>query len=83
VGRLSRPQVKRNDRYAGLLALFCVHRTLQAKDREFKIAAVDELLKLHRQDRLIKHLLQLEEKKPTKLTPEDEEAIRKLREGKK
>jgi hypothetical protein len=75
--------VKRNDRYAGLLALFRVYRALQAKDKEFKIAAVDELLKLHRQDQLVKHLLQLEQKKPTKLTPEDEEAIRKLREGKK
>jgi hypothetical protein len=73
--------VKRNDRYAGLLALFRVYRALQEKDKEFKIAAVDELLKLHRQDELVKHLQQLEEKKPTRLTPEEEEAIRKLREG--
>ncbi len=30
----------------------------------------------------MKHLLDLEAKKPSKLTPEDEEAIRKLREKK-
>jgi hypothetical protein len=74
--------VKRNDRYSGLLYLFEVYRRLQTRDGEFKIPAVEELLKLHKEDRLVKHLLELEEKKPTKLTPEAEEALRKLREKK-
>lgn len=75
-----RSGVKRNDRYAGLLHLFHVYRGLQERDKEFKIAEVEELLKLHREGQLVKHLLDLEAKKPTKLTPEDEEALRKLRE---
>ena len=75
--------VKRNDRYAGLLYLFRVYRTLRQKDRKFKIPAVDELRKLHKEDKLVKHLLELEKKKPTKLSPEDEKAIRKILEKKK
>lgn len=70
--------VKRNDRYSGLLSLFQVYRQLQAKDKDFKIADVDELLKLHKEDKLVAHLIELEKKKPTKLTPEQEEEIRKL-----
>src|SRR5262249_42872035 len=38
--------VVRNDRYSGLLYLFKTYRALQAADKEFKIAAVEELLKL-------------------------------------
>jgi hypothetical protein len=75
--------VKRNDRYAGLLTLFGVYRQLNAKDRDFRIAEVEELLKLHRDDKLVTHLIELEKKKPSKLTPEDEAAIEKLIKGKK
>lgn len=74
--------VRRNDRYAGLLSLFRVYRTLRAADKKFRVAAVEKLLDLHKDDKLVRHLLELEKKKPTKLTPEDEEAIRKLMEKK-
>ena len=40
---------------------------LQAADKEFKIAAVEELLKLHSDDKLLKHVLELEAKKSTKI----------------
>lgn len=72
--------VKRNDRYSGLLTLFYVYRTLQEQDEKFKLAAVDDLLELHRQGKLMEHLQKLEEKKPAKLSREEEQAIRKLME---
>jgi hypothetical protein len=71
--------VKRNDRYSGLLSLFHVYRALRAQDKDFRIPEVEDLLELHKKDQLVKHLQLLEEKKPTKLTAEQEEAIRKLR----
>ncbi len=58
--------VVRNDRYSGLLSLFKVYRALRAKDKDFKIAAVDEALKLHSEDKLLRHVLELEAKSPTK-----------------
>lgn len=70
--------VKRNDRYSGLLTLFRVYRVLQEQDAKFKILAVDRLFSLHREDKLLEHLRKLDEKKPTKLSPEEEEAIRIL-----
>lgn len=70
--------VKRNDRYSGLLTLFRVYRTLREQNKKFRIAAVDRLLDLHREDKLVRHLQKLEEKEPTKLTPAEEGAIRKL-----
>ena len=70
--------VKRNDRYSGLLYLFQTYRQIQAKNKDFKIAEVEDLLKLHKEDKLVGHLIELEKKKPTKLTPEQEEAVRKL-----
>jgi hypothetical protein len=75
--------VKRNDRYAGLLHLFCVYRHLKAKDKKFKIAEVDELLKKHKEDKLLPYLIELEKKKPTKLTPEAEKELKKLLKPKK
>jgi hypothetical protein len=71
--------VKRNDRYSGLLYLFQVYRVLQGKDERFKNPAVEELLKMHREDRLVKHLQELEQRNPSKLSPEDEKAIEKLK----
>jgi len=59
--------VARNDRYAGLVTLFKVYRGLQAKDSKFKIAAVEDLLALHRDDKLLRHVVELEEKDSTKL----------------
>jgi hypothetical protein len=61
--------VKRNDPYPGLLQLFCVYRVLQARDRDYHIAEADRLLKLHREGRLIKQLLQEDERKPEKKKP--------------
>jgi hypothetical protein len=75
--------IKRNDRYSGLLYLFQVYRRLQAKDKEFRIAEVEDLLKLHREDKLTAHLSEIEKKQPSKLTPEQEEEVRKLLQGKK
>jgi hypothetical protein len=74
--------VKRNDRYSGLLYLFQVYRTFQAKEKGYKIDAVDNLLRLHREDKLLPYLAEVEKKQPSKLTPEDEEAIKKKIEGK-
>jgi len=75
--------IKRNDRYSGLLYLFRVYRSLQERDKNFKNPEVEKLMKLHREDQLFKFLLDLEAKSPTKLTPEQEEALKKLREKKK
>jgi hypothetical protein len=70
--------VKQNDRYSGLVALFAVYRRLQAKDRDYKIAEVEELRKLHADGKLLGHLVELEKKTPTKLRPEDEKALKEL-----
>lgn len=70
--------VVRNDRYAGLLSMFKVYRSLQAKDKAFKIAAVDEVVKLHADDKLLKHVLDLEGKKPTRLNKEESERMKRL-----
>jgi hypothetical protein len=75
--------VRRNDRYSGLLTLFGVYRQFKAKDKDFQIPEVEELLKLHQDDKLLPYLTELEKKKPTKLTPEDEAAIQKFLKGKK
>jgi hypothetical protein len=75
--------VQRNDRYAGLLSLFGVYRRLREQDKDFHVAEVDELLKLHADDKLTGYLADLEKRKPTKLTPEEEEAIQKLLKEKK
>lgn len=69
--------VKQNDRYSGLLTLFAVYRRLQAKDKTFKIPAVDELRKLHADGKLLAHLVELEKKKPTRISPETQKAIQK------
>ena len=37
--------VRQNDRYSGLITLFAVYRQLQEKDKDFKVAPVDELMK--------------------------------------
>lgn len=71
--------VKRNDRYSGMLTLFRVYRTLRETDEEFKpLDAVEQLLKLHRENKLLAHLQELDKKKPEKLSPADEAVIRKL-----
>jgi hypothetical protein len=75
--------VKQNDRYSGLVTLFGVYRRLQAKDKEYKIAEVDTLLKLHRDGKLLAHLVEMERKMPTKLSPEEEKAIKELSKKKK
>lgn len=72
--------VKRNDRYSGLLTLFYVYRTLREQDDKIKNAALDRLLELHRQGKLLEYVRKLDEEKPTKLSPADERAIRKLME---
>lgn len=70
--------VKRNDRYSGLLTLFHVYRTLREVDEKFKVAAVDELLALHQEDKLLPYLHELEKNKPMKWTPAQEAAVRRL-----
>jgi hypothetical protein len=78
--------VKRNDRYSGLLTLFHVYRTLWEQDQKLppqdqkfkRIAAVEHLLELHEQDKLMPYLQKLDEKKPAKLAPTEEQALRKL-----
>lgn len=74
--------VKRNDRYAGLLYLFRVYRFLQEKDKDYKLDEIEDLLAFHREGNLLKYVVELEKKKPTKLSPEVEEALRKLLEKK-
>jgi hypothetical protein len=75
--------VKRNDRYAGLLSLFHVHRALKEKGAGYENAVVDDLLKLHREDKLLPHLIELEQRQPSRLTPEQEKALKKAQEEKK
>ncbi len=70
--------VKRSDRYSGLLTLFRVYRALRMQNDQFRITTVDDLLTLHEEGKLVSHLQNLEAKKPAKLTPAEEEAIRKL-----
>jgi hypothetical protein len=70
--------VKHNDRYSGLVTLFAVYQRLQDKHKEYKIAEVDELQKLHGDGKLLAHLVEMEKKMPTKLSPEDEKAIKEL-----
>lgn len=75
--------VKQNDRYSGLVTLFAVYQRLQDKDKDYKIAEVEELRKLHRDGKLLAHLVEMEKKAPTKLSPEDEKAIKELLKEKK
>jgi len=70
--------VKRNDRYSGLLTLFRVYRALRQQNEQFRISTVDDLLTLHEEGKLVPHLQNLEARKPAKLTPAEEEAIRKI-----
>lgn len=70
--------VKRNDRYCGLISLFRVYRALREQNGSFKIGAVDDLLTLHEEDILVRHLQKLDEKKPEKMTPAEEAKIRRL-----
>jgi hypothetical protein len=70
--------VKRNDRYSGLLTLFRVYRALQEQDKKFHVDAVENLLTLHQEGKLVQHLQKLDEKKPSKLTPTEEQMIRDL-----
>jgi hypothetical protein len=75
--------VKQNDRYSGLVTLFAVYQRLQDRDKEFKITEIDALRKLHKDGKLLAHLVEMEKKMPTKLTPEDEKAIRDILNKKK
>jgi len=75
--------VKQNDRYSGLVTLFAVYQRLQGKDKEFKIAEVDELRKLHADGKLLAHVVEMEKKMPTKLSPDDEKALKDLLNDKK
>ena len=70
--------VKQNDRYSGLVTLFAVYQRLQDKDKKFKIAEVEELRQRHADGKLMAHLVEMEKKMPTKLTPEDEKALKDL-----
>ena len=70
--------VKRNDRYSGLLTLFRVYRALREQNKSYTIAAVDTLLGLHEQNKLMSHLQKLDEEKPAKMTPEGEAVLRRL-----
>ena len=71
--------VKRNDRYSGLLSLFRVYRTLKKHNKEFKTEAVEKLLKLHKEGKLVQYLLELEKKKPTTLTPKNRKSLQQIR----
>jgi hypothetical protein len=74
--------VDRNDRYSGLMYLFQVYRKARAADKEFRIAEVDKLLKMHAEERLVSHLAEVEKRQPSKLSAEEKEAARKFREKK-
>jgi hypothetical protein len=75
--------VMQNDRYSGIVMLFRVYRHFREKDKDFKIDAVEDLLKLHKDGKLLAHVVELEKKKPTKLSAEDEAALQKLLKDKK
>lgn len=71
--------VKHNDRYSGLMSLFSVYRRLQAKDKDYKIAEIDDLRKMHADGKLLAHLAELEKNMPTRLGPEEEKALEELK----
>ncbi len=58
--------VVRHDPHSGLVQVFRVYRTLQQKDKKYKVAEVEKLLALHREGKLMKHLADLHEKRPKK-----------------
>jgi hypothetical protein len=70
--------VNRSDRYSGVLTLFRVYRVLREQNKEYRVAAVDDLLSLHKEAKLVPHLQKLDAEKSVKLTPVEEEAIRQL-----
>ncbi len=56
-----------NDIYPGLLQLFRTYRALRARDKEFKIEAIDKLLKLHAEGKLAKQVQEWEaQRRPKK-----------------
>lgn len=61
-----------------MLTLFRVYRALRKEDEKFKVDAVENLLALHEEGKLVSHLQKLDEKKPMKLTPVEEQMIRNL-----
>lgn len=71
--------IKQNDRYAGLLTLFQVYRAIREQDKDYKSPELDKLLALQKEGKLLKHIVELEARKPSRLSPEDEEAIKKIR----
>jgi hypothetical protein len=75
--------IMQNDRYSGMLMLFRVYRHFQDKDKHFRIDAVDELMKLQRDGKLLAHVVEMEKKQSTKLSAEDEAALRSLLKDKK
>jgi hypothetical protein len=58
--------VVRNDRYSGVLYLLKVYRGLQAKDKDLKIVALEDLIKLHKDDKLLRHIAELDAKDSAK-----------------
>jgi hypothetical protein len=70
--------VKRNDRYSGVLTLFRVYRAMREQDEKFQVPAVDDLIALHQEGKLLPHLQKLDQQKPAKLAPPEEQAIRDL-----
>jgi hypothetical protein len=54
--------VVRHDPHSALLAVFRLYRTLRQKDKKYRVAEVERLLALHRDGKLMKHLVELQEK---------------------
>ena len=55
--------VNRDDPYSGLIQVFWTYRLLKEKDRTFSIPGIEELLELHRKGELMKHLLEVRQKR--------------------
>lgn len=56
--------VGRHDAYSGLIQVFRVYRAIKKQDKKYKVAEVEQLLKLHRDGKLMKHLLDAKAKRP-------------------
>jgi hypothetical protein len=58
-----------HDPHSAWLGVFRLYRVLQRADRKYKVAEVEQLLDLHRKGKLMKHLVELQEKAAKKAPP--------------
>ena len=65
--------VKGNDPYSGFLQVLRVYHLVRQQDKEYKLEAVEKLLKMHKEGKLLKYALELKEKRDKDLKPPKKE----------